>query len=389
MEARRNEDVEACLAIMEEEDVLVMDESEVVVEECTIEVESSPIHYMPDEVEHTIDVITEEEVEEEETPEAEYENGIDFTEVKIENDESNEEMIPQDLLVASEECVVEIDQDFNNIECVYIKEEEDEEDYFITSESNDQNEIDNVGFERYFCKICDDTEFESNSELRNHMLSHSTNKAMKCSICKKLFGDTKSLAAHMKLGHLKLQTSSYFACPLCDKVFKRKFNLDYHLQQHSKTEEQELSSNEYDTCGEQFPNKYSLNSHMYHYNVPGKEKVTCHICNRRFQKNYLKIHITSHTNNSDYSCSFCEKHLSSKQSLYMHMNSIHANEGCYQCSFCHKRFFWKSYLDRHVTVHTKEKNHHCTECSKSFTRKLALRKHMTTHNGPKSAYFIV
>lgn len=403
-----NEDAEACFAILQSPEVIIDESSnlseEIVLEDCTVEIQSTDVEYCPPYVEQTIELDSEEiieldseeiiELDSEEIVELDSEETIDhYEEIQVENEEiiikdevhDDSEIISEDLLIPTAECEIEIEQDYE-MNCGYIKEETEDIIEMHDDEIEDQNSSSN---DHYYCHICENS-FPSENVLRSHMLQH-THRAstlFKCAVCKLMFQDTTSLATHMIKDHP--ENESFYTCNLCDKTFKRKFNLDFHYLEHCKGKSTLYKCN---ICGELFSSNNTLKNHiLVSHSTSGVaattsgERVQCGICNKSFQKSYLRIHMSTHMSNTEYTCHFCNKHLSSKQSLYMHMNTVHANEGCYECSYCEKRFFWKSYLDRHITVHTKEKSHHCTLCSKAFTRKLALRKHMATHTGGKDKY---
>jgi len=87
-----------------------------------------------------------------------------------------------------------------------------------------------------------------------------------------------------------------------------------------------------------------------------------------------------HTRENQYTCTQCEKCLSSKWALYYHMN-IH--RGKYKCTECGRCFGSKYNLAVHMRSYSGEKPFECTVCGKRFTVSSHLVSHSRIHTGEK------
>lgn len=90
--------------------------------------------------------------------------------------------------------------------------------------------------------------------------------------------------------------------------------------------------------------------------------------------------LSINTDNSMYSCEYCQNNFTTKISLQDHLKTIHKK---FVCKVCDKRFASLSTLCRHVKAHEMPRRHLCNECGKSFFRSDELTRHMLTHTGEK------
>ena len=75
-------------------------------------------------------------------------------------------------------------------------------------------------------------------------------------------------------------------------------------------------------------------------------------------------------------CEFCDKTLSGKYRLKIHINSVHLNLKPFSCKECDMSFSQKFNLKRHIlSVHERSKPFACTDCDKEFGQKINLKNH--------------
>uniref|UniRef100_A0A3P9JPI4 C2H2-type domain-containing protein n=1 Tax=Oryzias latipes TaxID=8090 RepID=A0A3P9JPI4_ORYLA len=85
---------------------------------------------------------------------------------------------------------------------------------------------------------------------------------------------------------------------------------------------------------------------------------------------------------TQYSCEICQKTLSERCNLKMHMR-IHSDERPFSCKVCRKSFGQSSYLENHMTTHTNERPFTCKTCGRSFCLRNSLAAHLITHRSQR------
>ncbi|KAF7272242.1 hypothetical protein GWI33_014954 [Rhynchophorus ferrugineus] len=162
-------------------------------------------------------------------------------------------------------------------------------------------------------------------------------------------------------------------CELCDRVFKHRNSLVYHMRSHSG-----IRPHQCELCGKSFFASSALKVHLRLHS--GDKPYDCEHCGRKFRQwGDLKYHITSiHSTEKNYQCEYCGKKFARKYSLVVHRR-IHTGERNYKCEYCGKTFRASSYLQNHRKIHTGEKPHNCPICSKSFRVRSDMRRHEKNH----------
>jgi len=163
------------------------------------------------------------------------------------------------------------------------------------------------------------------------------------------------------------------SCELCDRVFKHRNSLVYHMRSHSG-----IRPHQCELCGKSFFASSALKVHLRLHS--GDKPYDCEHCGRKFRQwGDLKYHITSiHSTEKNYQCEYCGKEFARKYSLVVHRR-IHTGERNYKCEYCGKTFRASSYLQNHRKIHTGEKPHNCSICSKPFRVRSDMKRHEKTH----------
>ncbi|XP_066253984.1 zinc finger protein 354A [Euwallacea similis] len=162
-------------------------------------------------------------------------------------------------------------------------------------------------------------------------------------------------------------------CELCDRVFKHRNSLVYHMRSHSG-----VRPHQCELCGKSFFASSALKVHLRLHS--GDKPYDCVHCGRKFRQwGDLKYHITSiHSTEKNYQCEYCGKEFARKYSLVVHRR-IHTGERNYKCEYCGKTFRASSYLQNHRKIHTGEKPHSCPICAKPFRVRSDMKRHEKTH----------
>lgn len=148
-------------------------------------------------------------------------------------------------------------------------------------------------------------------------------------------------------------TNGEHNCSYCDKAFKHKSALNYHVNTHTKEKPCIC-----DKCDKRFTDPPALYRHkLLSHN---KRQLTCEICEKKFP---TQLHLNKHKNIHTqirvfYKCEICS---TSVQNLKQHMQ-IHSAEKNHHCTYCPSNFKSRTELDGHVRVHTGEKPYKCQFC---------------------------
>lgn len=209
---------------------------------------------------------------------------------------------------------------------------------------------------------------------RRHLLQiHNMPFTCKCKVCNTPFASKKELRTHVSDVH---QGKGY-PCEICSKTFRDKYSGNRHME----------------------------SSHLK------IDKVTCNICKKEIQKEYLHKHLQIHTTRDKFKCTHCDKDFHSESGLKSHIlvvhegSKTHACETCgkcfansgnlkvhrnlhsdvrpFICSYCGHGFNQESNLKEHINIHTGEKPYACKVCSKTFTQSRQLSAHMRIHTRHK------
>lgn len=97
----------------------------------------------------------------------------------------------------------------------------------------------------------------------------------------------------------------------------------------------------------------------------------------------LQTHLkTIHEGKRNLRCNLCEKQLTTKNSLNMHIKTSHVGEKKnYECEKCNKKFRNSSHLKAHFESIHLGKKYKCITCEKEFSCKCNLKQHFSTSHG--------
>ncbi|XP_078448879.1 uncharacterized protein LOC144717296 isoform X2 [Lampetra planeri] len=118
--------------------------------------------------------------------------------------------------------------------------------------------------------------------------------------------------------------------------------------------------------------------------LPGcvvQKPYRCEVCGHCFLKReYLNIHLRTHTGEKPYCCKVCGQTFSNQSNLKRH-HFKHTGEKPYGCEICGRAFSQSYSMKMHMRMHTGEKPYQCDVCGKAFTHGSRLRQHQRIHRG--------
>lgn len=195
--------------------------------------------------------------------------------------------------------------------------------------------------------------------------------AIKCEICQKNFKWKSQLNYHMRCH----TSEKEFKCPFCDKGLSQMSSLKRHLRVHSGEKPHRCEE-----CGKRFLEKTRLIYHLRkHRGHEPEKKYKCGFCDKRFTLNAnMKTHERTHTGEKPYPCPQCGKMFRRSSDISSHLRS-HTGERPYKCSHCPKAFTMISHRKRHEIIHTGERPFKCDICGKGFTQPNSVKAHLKVH----------
>merc|ERR1712098_355396 len=137
----------------------------------------------------------------------------------------------------------------------------------------------------------------------------------------------------------------------------------------------------FEGCSKKFMELKHLTAHLKEHTKPFK----CTVCYRSFGKKYdLKIHCRLHSDELVEKCKLCKMTFKDPANLRKHVKNIHQNKDKpkpFSCRYCHKQFSRKESLKKHFQIHLKERMvYECKQCETCFTLKHNLNKHMKKYH---------
>ena len=179
--------------------------------------------------------------------------------------------------------------------------------------------------------------------------------------------------------------SDEFKCDQCDKEFKSKSGLDYHLDFfHGEDGGEELNDDpkpfKCNLCKWKGRKKKFLDKH---FNIVHKKIRNCDFCGKTLVSKEYDDHIqdkhvqTDHEGNKYFKCDSCDKLFTEAATLRKHIKTVHEGLKDFKCDSCARSFACSTHLRRHIEkIH--EKIFPCDYCDdgKQFMSKQDLHDHI-------------
>lgn len=331
------------------------------------------------------DDITNDEVEQVDTPPSEDAAPLLDNDGDNNNDQDLKPGQQQDLEIKQEEEVTEIKDDRKkNIRS--------------NKNSTHNTPIEKVSENDYRCKVCGRS-FSCATNARKHVKIHGIGtepvEDRTCPNCSRVFKYATLCKLHLKRTCLK--KSSPPACDHCNTLF----TTQAELKQHKRTCYHQDDQVKCQFCDHVAASKEARDKHEKRMHLDMQCKVCrklfstetekenhecaplkpfqCEMCEKVYTtRGALKFHIESLHKGVKFPCHLCSVTLSNKQALDRHIRNVHVvSVRKYKCGSCDKAFKDKESLSRHVKLHTNtSKSDPCPHCGKVLVSARALAVHI-------------
>ncbi|XP_030752940.1 oocyte zinc finger protein XlCOF6-like isoform X3 [Sitophilus oryzae] len=190
----------------------------------------------------------------------------------------------------------------------------------------------------------------------------------KCSICGYQTRNVTQFGRHQII-HLAPEERQLFACTFCEKKYRDKYWLKYHIQKKhhdSRSKKEQKKIYRCSLCSYQTPRKFRFETHN-NIHLPPEERPM-------------------------FACTQCDKKYTSNKGLQDHVKREHSRleESLkkFRCSTCDYQTLRMANLRRHETIHlapTERQLFCCTHCDRKFRAKVYLKRHLEHHIGSRNA----
>uniref|UniRef100_A0A8D8ADR6 Zinc finger protein 26 n=1 Tax=Culex pipiens TaxID=7175 RepID=A0A8D8ADR6_CULPI len=205
-----------------------------------------------------------------------------------------------------------------------------------------------------------------------------------CSKCDKCFRTEELLKVHIETHKTDEDITQARSCKVCFKTFKCELNLVSHIKKHhlyesyvSEQQQQQgvpaaAATSSSSTVNDKPASPDSSSNDGAGTADSGAEGSTsggdrrCEICALTFNCPYkLEKHVLTHFKNNEA------------------VAFVPSADRPYKCTECHKRFKRKDYLLIHIRTHTGERRHKCDLCSSAFVHPSNLITHRKLHSNER------
>ncbi|XP_075770370.1 uncharacterized protein LOC102461240 isoform X2 [Pelodiscus sinensis] len=223
----------------------------------------------------------------------------------------------------------------------------------------------------FACGVCEKT-FKRAWELFSHEVVHNEERPFHCDLCEASFKRHSDFKSH-RLVHTEERP---FHCEMCGKKFKRSSNLQEHRRIHTGERPYQCAC-----CDKSFKTPYELQRHMLTHCT--EKPFKCGDCGKDFPtSNSLLLHQRQHCDDKPHVCGICGKKFTYGHSLKVH-ERVHTGDRPFVCPICGKGFKQSNALSSHERVHTGERPFICKTCGKAFKQSSYLVIHERSHTGER------
>lgn len=173
------------------------------------------------------------------------------------------------------------------------------------------------GVKIYECGVCGKSNILRREHLRNHMVTHSTERNQICDLCSCGFKTRSALRSHI----IQVHSENFHYCDICGMKGKTKSQMRVHMDAVHLAKRNRICH----ICGKSFKTSSSLATHMRNHSELKPE--VCEVCGfSAINKGKMRRHMKSHTKERNYQCGICGKMFLYSYNVTAHIKHVHNRE---------------------------------------------------------------
>lgn len=228
----------------------------------------------------------------------------------------------------------------------------------------------------FFCDLCEFASYKK-GPIEEHIISNHLPKNIACSHCNFVTAHKKRLKMHILNQHENIKIAK-IPCNFCNKKFKQKYALEYHINRRHKCELNFPC--DFPGCKWIFHTRVEKRNHSKNVHEP--KTIICDVCGNYYSTySMLKKHKSVHEE-FRYPCQSCNMKCRTANLLKTHVKRKHTFVKDFKCETCGEEFYRAQELSHHIALIHLNIRYHCTVqgCTSSLSRKDAYLTHLKSHN---------
>lgn len=216
-----------------------------------------------------------------------------------------------------------------------------------------------------WCRLCN-KQMDCEDAYYEHLNQKHHCETFPCKLCNKVFLRKESMTSHIHTYHDQRK----LICPYCAKVF----TVTTQFSSHCKSDHGDTKPFHCQVCKYRCNRAKSLLEHEERIHTAERKLEVCDKCGGSFL--YLKKHQRNCLQLEQHLCQTCGEVFPLRSSLKSHISVVHGGEKAYACHVCHRRFSCHGNRNRHMRIHNNSFPYTCEFCGQKFRHSNTLKEHI-------------